>query len=298
MTKREHIIKNALLATFFALVGVLIGWVIKSVGIPTIQPVPASDRVVSPGIIDTDIAMDMSRNETIEETGSFNESSNPYFWVNSGGELIIRKKIAMTLQGDIAQDSEWHKRYAQSSPLDTDEGIHPQNLFRLLTRSLWDDASQEVYFRVRKDNLSVSANRNESNGVMLINRYQDSDDLYYVGIRVDGMAVIKKKINGRYYTLQDTRVFEGPPYDREKVPSLLPKSLWIGLRSEVKTLGDGSVEITASVDKYGTGFWTPVLKTIDAGETYGRAPLLKAGYAGIRTDFMDVEFSKYHIEKI
>ena len=37
--------------------------------------------------------------------------------------------------------------------------------------------------------------------MLLFNRYQDGQTLYYGGVRVDGAAVIKKKLAGVYTTL-------------------------------------------------------------------------------------------------
>jgi hypothetical protein len=40
------------------------------------------------------------------------------------------------------------------------------------------------------------------------------------------------------------------------------------------------------------------LEKKDEGNSFGESPFLKEGYAGIRTDFMDVEFNNYKIEEI
>jgi hypothetical protein len=41
-----------------------------------------------------------------------------------------------------------------------------------------------------------------------------------------------------------------------------------------------------------------VAEAKDDGKTFGGAAILNEGYAGIRTDFMDVEFDDYKIEVI
>jgi hypothetical protein len=38
-------------------------------------------------------------------------------------------------------------------------------------------------------------------GIHLFSRYQTEDDLYVASYRIDGMITLKKKINGKYYTL-------------------------------------------------------------------------------------------------
>jgi hypothetical protein len=65
---------------------------------------------------------------------------------------------------------------------------------------------------------SNSIHRMASNGVLLFNHYLDGDNLYYVGIRVDGSAIVKKKKDGVYYTMESKRVFPGK-YDT-KIKSL------------------------------------------------------------------------------
>lgn len=224
---------------------------------------------------------------TLQESGKMDGSSSPYWWVNSGAYLFISNGLGKTNQGALSSDNKWRLLYNTNNPLDTDNGYHPQNIFRLLTRSKWLNSQETAYFKINKDQLSVSPNRDSHNGLLLMSRYQDGNNLYYTGIRVDGAAVIKKKINGRYYTLAYKKIFPGT-YDRKSNPNLLPKSTWIGLRSEVKTLSNGRVNIKLYMDKGKTGNWNLILETTDS-----KSPLLNQGYGGIRTDFMDVEIEDY-----
>ncbi len=255
---------------------------------PTTPPVTSSGSFIDEFTVDN----------RLEETGSLTESASPYWWVNSGGRLISSLGTGKTIQGDLSSTDRWYQEYARSNPVDTDGGLHPQNIFRLVQRGPWKNFNQQVYFKVNKINLSSSPNRAASNGLFLFNRYQSGDSLYYTGIRVDGGAVIKKKINGQYYTMAFKSLFAGSKYDRDTNPNLLPLDSWIGLRSEVSTNADNSVSIKLYVDINRTGTWTLALEATDKGSTYGSAPILNAGYAGIRTDFLDGEFDSYSIKEL
>src|SRR3989344_9207508 len=107
----------------------------------------------------------------LEETGGMNNSSSPYWWLNSGALFYLKEGIGKTVQGDITRNS-WRTAYALSNPTDTDNGRHPQNIFRLVTRSKWLNFRQEVYARAINNQLSQSPNRNASNGILLFNRYR------------------------------------------------------------------------------------------------------------------------------
>ncbi len=227
------------------------------------------------------------------ESGSPDESSSPYFWLNSGAKLIIKGGRGMTIQGDLPTNDYWRKLYSSSNPLDTDNGYHPQNIFRLTSRTKWQNIGQSVYFKIIQDQLSSSPNREEYNGLLLMSRYnQDGSTLYYAGLRVDGYAVIKKKINGQYSTLAYVKIFPGV-YNRSTNPNLLPKNTWLGLRSETKTNPDGSVTLSLYLDKNWNGVWTLIAQTTDKAN-----PITNQGYTGIRTDFMDVVFDNYDLRNI
>ncbi len=237
------------------------------------------------------------RREIIEETGEMEESIGSDWWVNSGAFLIKNGKIGKTLQGKIKKDSVWQKKYEDYNSESTDGGYRPQNIFRLVTKSKWQDFQQEVYFRIVKYNLSKSKHRNQSNGLLLFNRYLDGDNLYYTGIRVDGAGVIKKKIKGEYFTLAYEPIFNGR-YDIKTNSNLLPENTWIGLKSEVVTTNDNNVNIKLFLDKEGNENWELILEVTDDNKSYGGDAILKEGYSGIRTDFMDVEFDDYYIKDI
>lgn len=229
----------------------------------------------------------------LPEAGNMSQSWSPYWWLSSGARLHLAEGIGATVNGRLPANDYWRLYYASTNPVDTDSGYRPQNLFRLITRSRWKNARQQVYFRIRRDNLSASANRNASNGLLLMSRYLDDNNLYYTGIRVDGAAVIKKKIRGVYHTIASAPFFPGAGYHRDTNPSLLPKDVWIGLRSELTNHADGTVRIVLYVDS-GPGGWSLVFDVLDNGVAYGGSALTAAGYEGFRTDFMDVEFENYY----
>jgi hypothetical protein len=265
-----------------------------------IPPVASSTQPVAtstgPVIITPVSTYGLNSNTTLNETGSMNEGSNPYWWLNSGGYFLVNSGIGKTSQGSLAQNDPWRLEYASTNPEDTDNGYHPQNIFRLVTKSTWKNLLQEAYFNVNAYNTSASSNRAEHNGFLFFNRYVNSDNLYYTGIRVDGHAIIKKKINGTYYTMAEEPVYPGT-YNRTSNPNLIPTNASIGLRSMVVDNSNGSVSIKVYMDKNHTGNWELVAEAIDNGSTYGPIIDQKAS-AGIRTDFMDAEFSGYTITEL
>ncbi len=246
----------------------------------------------------TETRDDFSANQNIEEVGSASSSSNPKWWLNSGGRLAIKSGAGSTILGDLPSTDRWFTEYLSSNPEDTDGGLHPQNIFRLVQREKWKNFTQEVYFKISKINQSSSPNRNASNGVLLFNRYQTGDHLYYAGLRVDGAVVIKKKFKGTYYTLATKKIFTNSVYNLQLNPNLIPLNTWIGIKTEVKNLPDGTVSVKLFIDQGKTGTWTESLSTIDKTGSNGSNVLSAEGYAGIRTDFMDVLFDDYLIKSI
>jgi len=240
---------------------------------------------------------DFNQEGVLEEVGGMEGSENPYWWVSSGGRLILTGGLGKTIQGDLPLESDWRRRYAEYNSDSTDFGVHPQNIFRLVGRSKWANARQGVYFRIVQNNLSKSSRRDRSNGVLLLNRYRDSDNLYYAGLRVDGAAVIKKKLAGKYFTMNYEKVVSGT-YDRGGNPSLLPTGRWIGIKVEAVNETRDTVSIRLLVDWNRNGNWELVASAKDDGKKYGGKAFVPGGYGGIRTDFMDVEFEDYKIEEI
>lgn len=228
---------------------------------------------------------------TLEEAGSMATSTSSSWWVNSGGRLELRGGYARTIQGDLPSGDRWRIAYAAADPTDTDGGYRPQNIFRLVTRSTWRNVRQGFYFRVRGTDLSDSPNRAGSNGILIFSRYQDSQNLYYAGVRVDGTAVVKKKSRGSYYLLGQTKILSGS-YDRWRSPNLLPLNRRIGLKTRTTTQSGGSVLIEVFWNLLDGRGWQRLLQAVDTGAS-GGPPIGAAGFGGIRTDFMDVEFDTF-----
>lgn len=225
--------------------------------------------------------------ETLQETGRMVESQSAQWWLNSGALFDESGGGGSTIQGDLRGDSPWHRRYASSNPADSDGGSHPQNVFRLVRRQILANPHQEMTFVIDAVRKSPSANRNQSNGVLLMSRYIDGDNLYYAGVRVDGAAVIKRKRHGSYVTLASARIYPGA-YDRDRDPNLIPEGRPIRLAADTFDDGGGAVVVRLFVDG------ALVLEAADGGGAALREP----GYVGIRTDFMDVTFSGYQVDEI
>lgn len=228
---------------------------------------------------------------TLEESGSMNSSSSSSWWVSSGGYFYNTDGLGLTVAGALSATNPWRVAYFLSNPADTDNGYHPQNIFRLVTKTAWQNYSQEAYFKTTALNLSASTERDAWSGVFFFNRYQDQNNLYYTGIRDDGHVVIKSKQNGIYTTLAEQPFWPGT-YNRTTNPSLLPQNQWIGLKSEVVTLPNNTVSIKLYVDQTGNGTWTLAIEATDT-----RSPILSAGYLGIRSDFRDMQFDNFKVVK-
>jgi hypothetical protein len=260
---------------------------------PSAKPSPTSIATPYPSPLNLNGFYPMG---ILDETGSMSESSSSDWWLNSGGLVTMNGQSAQTIQGNLQTGSKWQTLYAQSNPTDTDNGLHPQNIFRLVTRNSWQNYQQQAYFKINKYNTSNSTNRNASNGFLLFNRYQNADTLYYTGLRVDGATTIKKKINGTYYTMAYKPYYSGI-WNRDGNPNLIPVNTWIGLRSIVKN-ENNIVHIEIYIDPGKTGNWIKAVESFDNGVEYGGAAITQPGYAGIRTDFMDAEFSDYKISSL
>lgn len=231
----------------------------------------------------------------IEETDQMNESKDKNWWLNSGAFLYVNSRTARTIFGKLDKNDKWRKKYYDYNSSETDDGYRPQNIFRLVTRSKWQNFQQECYFKIHHYEVSPDKHRAASNGLFLFNRYRDSDNLYYTGLRVDGTAVIKKKQGGKYYLMAQRKIFSGK-YHRQKNPNLLPKNQWLGLRSEIETVANNKVVIKVFVKLLPKKKWQEVITVEDNGKKYGGPAILDSAFAGVRTDFMDVEFDNYKIK--
>jgi hypothetical protein len=226
----------------------------------------------------------------LQEAGSPTESTSGSWWLNSGAELIGTASCARTLAVGDTVPASWVSSYVASNATDTDNGTRPQNIFRLFTRSKWLQSQETCYYRATYYDVSASPQRYNPNGLLLLSRFQDGQNTYYAGIRVDGDAVIKKKVAGVYTTLAESKVFPGI-YDRDANPNLLPMNTWLGLRLVTRTVGN-AVTLQLQADLQNTGAFSTLLSAIDDGSAGGPA-LVNAGSGGLRTDFMDVQFRDY-----
>jgi len=241
----------------------------------------------------------------LHESWPMDSSSSKYFWLNSGGKLPIENGIGGTIQGKLPTNDKWRQLYAKNNPLDTGNGYYPQNLFRWVTRSTWDNVSQELPFKITEMNLTDTPNRDGYSGVLLFARYQpDGQTTYYAGLRQDGGVVIKKKYNGTYYTLKQVNgVFSnGKPYDRNSNPNLIPEDKWMAIKFDVKNKSDGSVSLDLYLDQNydikKARDWKLVASAADQNNKYGGSPVLSTAHAGVRTDYMDVLFDNYRLTEI
>ncbi len=176
----------------------------------------------------------------------------------------------------------------------------PQNIFRLVTKSTWNNFEQSVKFNIAKVNLTNTPNRDGYSGILLMSRYVgDGQTLYYAGIRMDGTSVIKKKYKGTYYTIASGPVFSSAtPFNRTTNPNLIPTAKWMGLKSQTVTGTDGNVTVKLFIDRANNGTWEQLLSVVDKAGTNGGTPITGAAHAGIRTDYMDVLFDDYNLKAI
>jgi hypothetical protein len=255
-------------------------------------------RITPAAVTPSPYVYSFSTDGILEETASPETSSSPYWWVDSGGRFMIANGVGQTIIGDVSPSDRWYLTYHDSNPEDTDGGLHPQNIFRLVARSTWHNVRIEMHFKIIADHFSESSNRNESNGVLLMSRYTDTGDtLYYAGIRVDGTAVIKKKYHGTYYTMAQNRIFPGI-YTQSTSPNLLPHNQWIGLRNETISEGNGSVSVRLYLQN-DDGSWREIAEAHDDGKQFDGTPAIEGVLPiGIRTDFMDVQFQNFRAESI
>ncbi len=239
----------------------------------------------------------LTKGELIE-TVSGKSSSQSCWWLDSGGIFTIQNGIGKTISGNLPEESYWRKIYNQNNPEDTDKGSRPQNIFRLINTNKWKDVSESVLFKIDYYDLSSSENRNSSNGVLLMSRYRDNDNLYYAGLRVDGSAVIKKKAYGKYTTLA-TKPFNMPKQNQaNKNENKIATNTWIGEKFVTVNNADGSVNLKLFINMGDKENWKLVLDVNDTVQLSGTNPLRETGNIGIRSDFMDIQFSNFLAETL
>ncbi len=232
----------------------------------------------------------------LEEAGSSEESVNFFWWLNSGGLMTLNDNGGETVQGKLPDNNKWRALYLKVNPEDTDEGFRPQNIFRLLTKNKFQNFTEEARFVINQYNLSDSSNRDQSNAVLLFGRYENSDNLYYAGIRVDGYSVIKKKVKGEYFVVDERLVFNSvESYDRKDNPNLLPINTPITLKLVVEDRKN-TVHLKLFTMIGDEADFKLIAEGDDIGQ-YGGLPLQNNGSVGIRTDFMDIKFSNFSVKQ-
>ncbi|MEA2715577.1 MAG: hypothetical protein QOG91_605 [Candidatus Parcubacteria bacterium] len=255
---------------------------------------PNSNEIsyLTPALMGTPFLYDFSTGGTISQPGA-SGSANAYWWVISGGGLFQTGGVGTTFQGMAPATNYWRIYYATQSPVLTDTGTHPQNIFAMLLRQSYLDISEDIYVRKNADNLANAVNKQAYNGVSLYLRYTNYANFYYVGIRCDGNAIIKKRVNGIYQTMASKKVLPGT-YDLTTSPDLIPTGVWIGLRAAVATQSSGIPKVSLSLDIGRTGLWTLAIETLDDPVKYG-PKVASAGMVGIRTDLMDMSFDDFSL---
>ena len=249
----------------------------------------------TPAVVSSPFLYTFNSAGVLKESGSMNESSSPYFWLNSGAYLLAQNGLGKTVQGALPATDPWRLLYAANNPLDTGNGYYPQNIFRLVTKNSWTNYVEEMQFKIQHTNLTNTPNRDGYSGVLFFSRYRDSDTLYYAGIRMDGMAVIKKKVGGTYYTMASAKVFPGT-YNKQSMPSLLPQRQWMRMRLVTEDMLDGSVSLVLYLDKHNTGAYVEVARATDRNGLHNNTPVIGGpGYAGMRTDYQDVFFNDFKL---
>ena len=232
---------------------------------------------------------DKTKYIVLEESGSPEYSDSDKWWLNSGGIVFISQDNYKTNFGKVSFEK-WLNAYKNNNPLDTDNGQHPQNIFRLVSRDIYLNSRQTATFVVNAVNTSNSKNRNASNGFLFFSRYIDGDNLYYAGLRVDGFSVIKKKTKGKHTTLSYNKVFEGK-YDRDTNPNLIPINKPLSMMLTTISEGGATLLRLYVKDDESKDSWTLIAEAKDNA-------ILKGGSYGIRSDFMDLEIKNYKTEEL
>src|SRR4051812_17365169 len=59
---------------------------------------------------------------SLVEAGSITDSTSGYWWVNSGGRLLLSSGLGSTIHGSLPSTDAWRVLYAANNPTDTDNG--------------------------------------------------------------------------------------------------------------------------------------------------------------------------------
>lgn len=229
-------------------------------------------------------------NGTLSEAAAPSNSTSPYWWLRSGGKLLITGGLGESIQGALSSSNPLYETYASAFPQASDGGAHPQNMFRLLWKTPTQNSSEQVYLQRVTDNLGTALNRHPYDGESLIARYQDEQTYYYAGVRDDGALVIKKKVGGVFTTLAAKPFFSGT-YSATTSPDLIPRGTWLGLKFSVVNSSGGAPVLSLYTDVGRSGTWRLSLSASDATGT----PIPGAGLSGIDSTFADINMDNYQL---
>src|SRR3989344_2477980 len=90
-----------------------------------------SGSVDSPNILTTHNCLQFPDNLLLEESSEEVNSEDECWWLNSGAFFLVRGGIGGTIVGPLHISSKWVQLYNLSDPKDTEQGMYPQNIFRL-----------------------------------------------------------------------------------------------------------------------------------------------------------------------
>lgn len=177
--------------------------------------------------------------------------------------------------------SYWSGRPDDRTPDATSSTGTNSAIFRLTSRRHdLRDTNVDLSLLVRGMTTTPSTPAVDWDGIHLFLRYQNEQNLYYASVaRRDGHVVLKKKCaggssnGGTYYTLAELSGKKVAP------------NAWRRVGASVKTLADGSVELSLRQDG------STILRAVDRGT--GCAPITTAGAVGIRGDNTEFEFREF-----
>lgn len=101
------------------------------------------------------------------QTATSDKSTSPYWWLKSGYRFQILAGIG-TVQGSLLPDDKMRLYYASTSPVTTDNGYHPQNVTKLLTKNTWENFTEQIDAKILAENLSNIKNRFAWNAISLV----------------------------------------------------------------------------------------------------------------------------------
>lgn len=264
--------------------------------VPLLLGMVVTATFLIPGLT-TDVSHADSHQDWLLEASRERESDDSEWWLRSGGRVLLDGDGFSTVHGALESEDVMRVRYGRYSSEVTDNGYHPQNVFKLQSRDELENLQQELTATIDAVNLYNAENVHPWNGLSLISRRQDSQNYYFAEVRMDGKAVIKRAHDGSYTTLASEQVFEGE-YDALERPNLLPIGAEFSINSTTVTQESGSVELAISLDIDSDGDVDEEVTAIDDGSAYDGTPITEAGTYGVYSDYMDVHATQYDVTEM